>query len=383
MKILLVYDYLSEVGGIERIMATHTHWLKEKGHEVKMVFNFVNQEILDYEFLKGTDIRESGSLKHGGEAIRVFSALFFNKLKKYDADLVIAYSFPSLFTTRNLKAKKIFHYLPMEFVYFPVKKRWSWANDSKRKLTFFATLLLGPFLKILDKVLIKDKLVLSLSEFTQKEVKERYGVDSAITYAPLGSVFRPSKKPSETLKKYNLHNKFVLTAGRIIPDKRTDWLIEIFSKLKDKKLDFVIAGQIEPTHKEELVILAKKFGVTNRVKMLGLVSQKELIDLYTASEAFIFASVKEAFGLVPVEAMACGVPVVAWKDEAGPNEYVLDGVNGYFAKPYDLDDFVDKAEKLLDGNFKKKNKKKIIDSSKKFSEKEQKDIFLKAVGASR
>jgi len=380
MKIILLYDYLSEIGGVERVIATHARWLKQAGHEVLLLFNYVNPKTKDYSFLKGQDIREIATLKKGGESLKMFSALFgFNSLKLYNPDLVIAYSFPSIFTSRVLKCKKAFYYLPMEFIYFPLRKRWEWANDRKRKVTFFTSLLLAPFLKMMDKRWIKDKLIIANSDFTRREIKKRYNASSIISYPPLNTIFHPIKDVKATLKKFNLKNNFVLTAGRIVPDKKTDWLVEIFSKLKNKKLDFVVAGGIAEDYKKTLLCLAKRLKVQDRVKLIGLVDQKELVKLYSACEIFIFASPEEAFGLVPIEALACGTPVVAWNDNAGPNEYVINNVNGYLAKPYDLDDFVKKVERILTAKFKIKNQKKIIDSVKKFSENSQYYIFKKEI----
>ncbi|MBS3091160.1 glycosyltransferase family 4 protein [Candidatus Pacearchaeota archaeon] len=379
MKIALIYDYLSEVGGVERVMGTHANWLTRAGHDVTLLFNYVNQKTAEYAFLKGLKIEQTCKFKSGGEPFQVFSGLIgFNDLekRKNQYDLVIAYSFPSIFTSRKIKCKKAFYYLPMEFIYFPLKKRWEWANDGKRKATFFFSLFLAPILRMLDKKWIKNKLVIANSDFTRKEIRERYNVDSIISYPPLNSVFKPAKSPEKTLKKYNVNKKFILTAGRIVPDKKQDWLVEVFAKLNNKDLDFVIAGQIEEKYKQKLLDTAEKFKVKDKLKLIGLVTQVELVDLYSKSEAFLFASQEEAFGLVPIEAMACGTPVVAWNDDAGPNEYVIDKVNGYLAKPYNLDDFTEKVKKILDEGFKKKNKKRIIESVKKFTEDEQYKSFI-------
>lgn len=378
-KIILLYDYLSEIGGVERVVATHAKWLKKAGHEVSLLFNYVDKKAADYEFFRGLDIKETCSLKFGSESFKVYSALAgFNKVNEYEPDLAICYSFPSIFVSRKMKCKKYFFYLPMEFIYFPIKKRWEWANDGKRKMAFFGSLFLAPILKFMDKEWIKNKFVIANSEFTRKEIKEVYNMQSVIFYPPLNSVFKPQTEYKKTLAKYSIKRKFILTAGRIVPDKKTDWLIDVFSRL-DKNLDFVVAGGIEENYKERLKDLARQKGVSERLRLIGRVEQEELVRLYSASEIFVFASPKEAFGLVPIEAMACGCPVVAWNDNAGPNEYVLPGVNGCLAKPYDLKDFGEKASKLIESNFKNKNKKKIIGSIKKFKEEEQYKLFVETI----
>ncbi|MFH1500718.1 MAG: glycosyltransferase family 4 protein [archaeon] len=379
MKIWLVYDYLSEVGGVERVMATHARWFQGQGHEVSLIFSYVDEKTREYSFLNGLDIKEMSSFKIKSEPIKLFSSLLgFNNFKKHKVDFVICYSFPSLFSTRGMDCKKGFYYLPMEFVYFPLKKKIEWANDIKRKLAVIGSFFLSPVLKRWDKKLIENKLVIANSEFTKNEISQRYGVESFVSYPPLNDVFKPEKDYGSILEKYGIKKDFILTAGRIIPDKKTDWLIEVFSKIKGE-MDFVIAGEISGEHKEELLRLGEKLNLKGRIRILGLVNQEELVKLYTAAKVFVFASPKEAFGLVPIEAMACGTPVVAWDDKAGPNEYVLNKINGYLAKPYSTIDFKEKVENVLRSDFKKKNKVKIINSIKKFLEKSQADLFLRKV----
>jgi glycosyltransferase involved in cell wall biosynthesis len=68
--------------------------------------------------------------------------------------------------------------------------------------------------------------------------------------------------------------------------------------------------------------------------------------------------------------MACGCPVVAWNDNAGPNETVVNGITGILAKPYDLDEMAKSIEYIIKSGLKQKNKAKIINSVRRFSEKD-------------
>ena len=121
MKIILLYDYLSEVGGLERVMATHAHWLTKAGHDVTLLFNYVNPQTAKYAFLQSLKIKQISIFNKVSPTFKVFSALFgFNNVNKYEADLLITYSFPSIYTSRKIKCPKAFYYLPMEFIYFPL-----------------------------------------------------------------------------------------------------------------------------------------------------------------------------------------------------------------------------------------------------------------------
>lgn len=152
----------------------------------------------------------------------------------------------------------------------------------------------------------------------------------------------------------------------MIKDKRPDLAIISFSKvIKQKDVDLVISGTIEEENK--IMELIKKLNLDGKVRILGKVSNEELIALYNGSKCFLMSAPKEDFGLTPIEAMACGCPVVAWNDGAGPSETVINNENGMLAKPYNTKDFAHKVINCLD---KKWDKKQINKSTKKYSENE-------------
>lgn len=99
---------------------------------------------------------------------------------------------------------------------------------------------------------------------------------------------------------------------------------------------------------KRLLKLAKKLKIEKNVKFLGFKSQKELVALYNAADAYVYSVPKEDFGLGPVEAMACGTPSVVWDDGGGPCETVFDGKTGFKAKPYDTKDFAEKTLKTVE-----------------------------------
>ena len=74
--------------------------------------------------------------------------------------------------------------------------------------------------------------------------------------------------------------------------------------------------------------------------------------------------------------MACGCPVVAWKDGWGPQESIIPAKGGFLAKPYNTNDLAENIKKALNKNW---NKKEIAKSIKKFSEEEQSKILLNSL----
>jgi glycosyltransferase involved in cell wall biosynthesis len=218
---------------------------------------------------------------------------------------------------------------------------------------------------------------MAISKYTAKRVKEIYGISPVIVYPVLAKNFKviDKKEALQHLEKFNLEKPYVLLHGRMIKDKRPDMAIKAFN-IAQKKLDIdlVISGTIE--EEENIKGLIKNLGIEKRVHILGRVSNEELVSLYNMAKCFLMPAPKEDFGLTPIEAMACGCPVVAWKDNAGPEETIHDNKTGYLAKPYSAEDFANKILLCLNS---KLNRKEISKSVKKFSEDNIKKEFLKII----
>ncbi len=147
------------------------------------------------------------------------------------------------------------------------------------------------------------------------------------------------------IKGFDLSQMFILYTGRHQPWKRIDWLIEIFSLIKSQNVYLVIPGPFT-SHTVELQRLAVQLGVSDKVQFLGEIDQRELFLLYRRAAIYAFPSEREDFGIVVIEAMGQGLPVVAW-DVGGPTDTVVDGVTGYLVSHYDKKMYARKLENLL------------------------------------
>lgn len=111
-------------------------------------------------------------------------------------------------------------------------------------------------------------------------------------------------------REFSLPRRFALYTGTLEPRKGLDTLLRAFASLADNVThNLVIAGK-RGWYTEELLSLVVRYGLERRVKLLGYVPDAELPHLYAAAEVFVFPSRYEGFGLPPLEAMACGTPVV-------------------------------------------------------------------------
>jgi teichuronic acid biosynthesis glycosyltransferase TuaC len=92
--------------------------------------------------------------------------------------------------------------------------------------------------------------------------------------------------------------------------------------------------------------LSGRLDLMERVEFRGKIVHGEVIDLMKEADLFVLPSLREAFGVVYIEAMACGKPVIACRGE-GIEDVIEDGVNGILVEPNDVDDLVKKIELLL------------------------------------
>jgi glycosyltransferase involved in cell wall biosynthesis len=135
-----------------------------------------------------------------------------------------------------------------------------------------------------------------------------------------------------------------LTVGRNVPKKRFDLavlaLAQLASSHPEFHLAFVGAGC------EPLQELAQKHGVGHRVHILGQVGAAEMPDYFRAADVFVFPSVLETFGAVTAEAMASGLPVVAF-DAPGTRDQVVDGVTGILVRDQTAESLAEALAELL------------------------------------
>ena len=384
-KIILGYDFLKELGGLERVMFFQANSL-HKLYDVELVFSYISNKTSD-KILKELSLNKNIPVKQiskiKSEVLQyIISLLFPKRLTKIKSDLIISHSF--MYSIMAMESKKINNipyvvtlYHPPNFLYNTSLK---WANNLPRKSAYFLGLVFGNYLRNLDKKAVKNAdAVIAISKYTAKRVNEIYGVTPTIIYPILAKDFRIIKEREalKHLEKFNLKRPYILLHGRMIKDKRPDLAVKAFHIVQKKlEFDLVISGTIE--EEENIKILIKKLGVGERVHILGRVSNDELVSLYNMAKCFLMSAQKEDFGLTPIEAMACGCPVIAWKDNAGPEETIIDGKTGYLAKPYSVNDFASKIILCLKS---KQNKKVISKSVSKFSEENINKEFLKVINS--
>jgi glycosyltransferase involved in cell wall biosynthesis len=153
----------------------------------------------------------------------------------------------------------------------------------------------------------------------------------------------------------------------MVPYKRLDLVVEAFNKMPDKKLVVIGSGP----EKEKLKSIAGK-----NVEILSHQPQEKLIEYMQRSKAFIFAA-EEDFGIIVVEAMACGTPVIAWNG-GGVKESVRDGVTGILFNEQKADSII-KAVKEYEKRIDSFDPSVIRNHSEQFSRKNFEENIKKFV----
>lgn len=149
--------------------------------------------------------------------------------------------------------------------------------------------------------------IAAISTTTAESLIENYGIaKSKISVIPVGidkSIFKPLDKSREP--------KSILFVGRLCARKGLHYLLEAIGIVQKKiprvKVYIVGEGELLDSLKE----VVKELGITENVFFEGKVSEKELVDWYNSVELFVLPSVFEGFGIVCLESLACGTPVIA------------------------------------------------------------------------
>lgn len=171
------------------------------------------------------------------------------------------------------------------------------------------------------------------SDATKKSCDDIYSREYEVI--PMGvdmDVFKPKKPNSRLVKKYKLSNFTLLYAGRITEEKGVMYLCEAAKLLKDDGVKFhlLIAG--DGPLRSQLENYVGTARMHKQVISLGWIDQAMLNEFYSVADVFVGPSLNEAQGLVFVESLASGTPVIASK-VGGIVDIVKDGKDGYLVPP--------------------------------------------------
>ena len=167
----------------------------------------------------------------------------------------------------------------------------------------------------------------------------------------------------------------VLSVGELNENKNQQVIIRALAQLKDPKIHYLLCGKGD--QREKLENLAKELGVADRVHFLGY--RKDVVDICAQVEIFAHPVRREGLGLAPLEAMYCGLPLVA-SDTRGIQDYVESGKSGFLRDSEDIAGFTEAIQTLrldaeLCSNCGQYNKEKMIPFCLEYVKKEVRKLF--------
>ncbi len=330
MRTAFVHDWFVDLGGAEKVA--------EAIHEIYPADIYTllyKKATLEKLGLAGEKVFQSfiRKLPFALKKYRNYLMFFPSAIERFDLsnyDLVISSSHAvakGALTNANQ--------LHICYCYTPIRYAWDLTHQYLKETGLDKGILSVVAHNILHKIRIWDfttvnrvDYFIAISKYIARRIKKVYNRDSVVIYPPVD------------VDKFQLETKkedFYLTASRMVPYKKIALIVESFAKMSDKKLIVIGDGpemkkvkHAAEHHENILVIGYQKFEV--------------LKEKMQKAKAFVFAA-EEDFGIIPVEAQACGTPVIAF-GRGGARETVIDGVTGVFFEEQSVESIVDTVDRF-------------------------------------
>jgi len=361
MKIALVHDYLKSVGGAEEVLFSIHELFPEA--PIFTIFSKVDPQKKDFlsQKFKNAKIIESwfGRIPFCEKLISPFRfliPLIWKSFSFSDFDLVISsasWAVTKGFGSGSLKEICYCH-TPPRYLYDYETSR----SFSENRLIRNYALVVNFFMRWYDfKRAQKVDFFIANSQEVRGRIKKFYRRESTVIYPPVNV----PKKKNLKIKK----GDYFLTGGRLEAPKNFDLIIKACNKLGFPLKIYGVGSQ------EKFLRSLKR----KNIEFLGLISDKEKQNLLSSCRAFIVASCDEDFGITPVEAMACGRPVIAFYG-GGYLETVVEGKTGEFFKELTVESLVSVLKNFKPEKYKFNDCRK---QAQKFSKEEFKKKFKEFV----
>ncbi len=318
VKLVITQANLILRGGAEAVVleiAKHYH-AKIYTAEYDKSSTFEGYRDIDIEVISRGRGSSRSRLKQGLS----YASAFYNFKVKEDYDVLNAHIAPSHWASNRNERVLWYCHTPLREIYDLYSYRMALRRRYQRPVYAAG----ARILRAIDRSMVKriDRIVAN-SMNTASRIEKYYGRKAD---AVVGGGVDYKKYRNDGFEKYFFY------PSRISPNKRQDYAVRAFEifRRKHKGYRLVIAGQVskEESHQryyKKLLDEAKKVG---GIEILSNVGSRRMIELYAGARCVLYTPINEDYGLVPLEGMASGKPVVA-VNEGGPKETVVDGKTGY------------------------------------------------------
>ena len=306
LNIALVHDWLTNHAGGERVLLEMSN-LFPKAPIFTSVYDPKGAAPFKDKDIRPSFLQKFPLLKSKRELLVPLTPFAFEQINLSKYELILS---SCSMASKGVLSKP--GAIQICYCHTPSRYLWEPEVDSRAKSGFFS----GLRQRTAHKMRIWDRIAadrvdyfLANSKYVAARIKKYYQRDSIVVYPPVDvDAYKPGKK-SEV-------KDYFLFVSRLVRYKKCDLVIDAFN---DLGLPLKIIGQ--GPDKKYLQQKAK-----SNIEFLGYLSDDEIKKYYSFAKAFVFAA-EEDFGIVPVEAMACGRPVIAFSG-GGVKESVVDGVTG-------------------------------------------------------
>ncbi len=364
MKVALIHDFLREYGGAERVLEN----LHQIFPQAPVYTAFLDKQALGphWSRFKKWDIRQTWFrrlpfYKKLYSPLRFLAPRAFADLDLSEFDLVISSS--NAFMAKGVKVLNGIHVC---YCHTPPRALYGYStmsNWKKNPLIRVGGQIINHHMRVVDfKLAHQVNQFIANSEETKRRIAKFYDRDSHVIYPPV--------KVKQIREKVNLKGKddFYFYIGRLGLQKHPELAVQACNQL-GIKLKVAGTGQMMPKLKE----LAGE-----KVEFLGAVTDEELWQLYSQAKALLYPVEDEDFGIVPVEAMAAGTPVIAHRS-GGPKETISLNKTGLFIDNLTVESLRAGIEqsRLVDWNYQQISQHALNYSQAKFKQRITK--FVKEV----
>ena len=324
MNILFVADVSINkiIGGAERVLYEQTTRLSSRGHNVFLLTRSLPGQKQNLKKIGGVsenryECNKGNAVWFLVDTLKNSKPIFEQLQREIKFDCI---NFHQPFTAFGVMSSNICHQIPKVYTCHSLAfEEFISRNGNKNQFIIRAkNLVQSKGYKIIEKnVLKKAEKIVALSEYTKNKVIKNYNIPKYKIQVIPGGVdlnrFMPNEKKNCTRKLLNIPtNKIVLfTVRNLVKRMGLENLVKALHELKNIKKEIYLIVGGEGRLKEDLKNLTKHLDLEHCIQFAGFIPEKQLPDYYRAADIFILPTKElEGFGLVTLEALASGLPVL-------------------------------------------------------------------------